>query len=113
MLRLEQLINEYNKDRVYHIKRGFCISDVTLETITCHLLEEAVELQAECILGGTIPQVRKEAADVLIIFLHLLHKCNISFVEVEKEAEVKLSETFTNDMANITAKTPGLTRKSR
>lgn len=96
----------------YHIKRGFSLKDSKLTTASNHLIEEAVELQAE-VLDGDIDSKIEEAADVLLVFLHLLKISKISLNDVIAFAFKKLTRTFTLDKTKIKTSTPGYTRKNR
>jgi phosphoribosyl-ATP pyrophosphohydrolase len=100
-----------------HVKRGYTINEVRDHHITNHLIEEAVELQAACLDDcGTDEQreaVVEEAADVLLLFSHLLLRKGITFGEVMDFAEDKLKKNWTTDPAEVTAVRQGFSRRTR
>lgn len=108
ILRVQQL----HELGAFHVKRGFSLKDAKLTTASNHLIEEAVELQAE-VLDGNYDTKLEEAADVLLVYLHLLHLSKVSFSEVVSFAERKLEKNFTLDRSEIKTKTPGYTRSNR
>ena len=110
---LGSLIQRLHESGAIHKKRGFSLADTTPQLATNHLLEEVVELQAECTLGGTRETIKQEAADVLAIFMHLLYISSITLEEVINECERKLEATFTNNPDEVISKNPGLTRRAR
>ena len=110
---LESLVKQLHEKGAIHKKRGFSLADTTPQLATNHLLEEVVELQGECILGGTKETIKEEAADVMAIFLHLLHVMDISLEEVLETCEQKLRDVFTFDPSEVISKNPGLTRRAR
>ena len=104
--------NLYDKG-AYHIKRGFQLGTGTLATATNHFLEESVELQAEVTCNGTYASIIDKAADVLVVYLHLLYKSGVPLQNVINTATVKLDQNFTLDKSKIKTDTPGFTRRAR
>ena len=103
----------HNVDAI-HVKRGFKLSEATALDASNHMLEEAVELQAEVIAGDGSPEsVVEEAADTLICYLHLLKRMGVKVDDVTDRAYNKLLEVFTCDPKKVTAVKPGKTRKGR
>lgn len=106
----------YDEDAI-HVKRGFRIRHTQLRTITNHLIEEAVELQAAIEDDIGTPEqedaVWEEAADVLLIYMHLLRKRGMGFMQVCRVAMDKLHKNWTTDPAKVTAVNPGFTRRGR
>jgi phosphoribosyl-ATP pyrophosphohydrolase len=101
-----------------HVKRGYCINDSQLCHITNHLLEEAVELQAACLEVHGSPEeqaadVTEEAADVLLLFSHLLLRKGLRFEDVLSKAAEKLRTNWTTDPAEVTAVRKGFSRRTR
>ena len=109
---LIERIKELHTQGAYHIKRGFSLKDSKKTTASNHLIEEAVELQAE-VLDGDVITKTEEAADVLLVYLHLLYISGISFADVRDFAQFKLEKDFTLDKSKILTTTPGYTRKNR
>lgn len=102
----------------YHIKRGFSLKDSTSFTASNHLIEETVELQAEVVCADGCKQFSQtkaleEAADVLLVFLHLLKVSNLNIYTVLKFARDKLKRNFTLDKSKILTNTPGFNRSNR
>lgn len=109
VLKIRELIEKGG----YHVKRGFKLADVPAVVISNHLLEEAVELQAEVIVGDSSLATRQEAADVLLVFLHLLEKTGLPLYLVAETALATLNKEFTLDLANLKTSTPGFSRSAR
>lgn len=112
---IEELIDfiiDLHQHGAIHIKRGFSLRDSSKAIASNHLLEEAVELQAET-MHGTEESITEEASDVLAIWLHLLVHCNISFESVVERCHTKLRQTFTFDESETTTNNPGFTRRNR
>jgi phosphoribosyl-ATP pyrophosphohydrolase len=110
---LDQEIRQLREVNAYHVKRGFRLDDVPLGFITNHLLEEAVEFQAEMLFSRNMDSVKEEAADTLLCFLHALQAGCVSLRDVLDVAGEKLSKTFTTDPEKVLTKTPGFTRRNR
>lgn len=111
--RLEQL---YAEDAI-HVKRGFPIRHSQIRQITNHLIEEVVELQAaiddDIGTPDQLDAVWEEAADVLLVYMHLLRKRGMGFMQVCRVAMDKLKTNWTTDPAQVTAVNPGFTRRGR
>jgi len=104
-----------------HVRRGFCINDATLTTATNHLMEEVVELQAEMLIGDDVNDAIDEAADVLMVYLHVL-ELGARAGKIPREdmlacvcerARLRLNKYWTTDPAQVTATKAGMTRKNR
>lgn len=96
----------------FHKRRGFRLDAADERDATNHLLEEAVELQAECFRGRYQTQIN-EAADLLGVFLHLLWMMGIPLPVVVERCAEKLKENFTLDPSEVETATPGFTRGNR
>ena len=109
---LSKIDSLYEQDAI-HIKRGFKVRSEGSSTVASnHLIEEAVELQAEVLEDnreGTI----EEAGDLLTLFCHLLKRCHIPLQEVVDLAVAKLERVYTTDPSKVTAITSGVTRRGR
>ena len=115
MSKIKQLVNrvrELHEQGAYHKKRGFSLKNTKLSVATNHLIEEAAELQAEILDGSSKNQI-EEAADVLLVYLHLLKISQLEFNDVVKFAADKLEQNFTLNPSEILTTTPGFTRKNR
>lgn len=121
-MKIKKLYNEIYKlhqQGAYHVKRGFSLKDASALTASNHLIEEAVELQAEVTLGNThidiiaYEKAVEEAADVLLVFLHLTVVANLSLYHIIKKAKEKLKQNFTLDKSKIKTNTPGFNRSNR
>lgn len=110
--RLNRRIHELHALGAYHKKRGFSLKEAKLSTASNHLIEEATELQAEMLDGDSATQV-EEAADVLLVYLHLLRISNLTLKDVVKFARQKLERNFTLDKSEVLTDTPGYSRKNR
>lgn len=112
-------IDKLHQQGAYHVKRGFSLKDSTPLTASNHLIEEACELQAEVTTGDTLTDVFayekavEEAADVLLVFLHLVVVANLSIYHVIKTAKQKLKKNFTLDKTEVKTNTPGFNRSNR
>lgn len=113
MKRLIDTIERLYEIDAIHIKRGFRVkTDGNKLVASNHLLEEAVELQAEVMVDNR-EAIVEEAGDLLTLIVHLLKRCDISFDEVIESAVEKCHRIYTTDPKNITAITPGVTRRGR
>jgi phosphoribosyl-ATP pyrophosphohydrolase len=102
----------YELDAI-HIKRGFRLrTEGSVSVASNHLIEEAVELQAE-LLWGKREAIVEEAGDLLTLFCHILKRTDISLDEVVNSALEKAEKSYTADPEKITAITPGVTRRRR
>jgi phosphoribosyl-ATP pyrophosphohydrolase len=110
--RLVAAIERLYEMEAVHIKRGFCITKATPAVASNHMIEEAVELQAAVLFEGRNEQLG-EAADLLMVFLHVLRFTDISIQEVIALAQEKLGKTFTTDPELVTALRDGFTRAAR
>ena len=108
---LDRRIQQMHKAGSIHRRRGFRLSDATPELASNHMLEEAVELQAEVQWGNYQSQI-EEAADLLNVFLHLLWMSGIPLTAVVAAGHQKLTDNFTEDEKFINPKS-GVTRRSR
>ena len=113
MKKLIEYIDELHDTNAIHIKRGFCLQEANPIFATIHMLEEAVELQAEVCCDGPREAVVEEAADTLACYLHLLRILDISAEEVEERAIEKLKSVYTLNPDEVLTSTPGMTRRSR
>lgn len=95
-----------------HKRRGFSLSDVTPMEGTNHLIEEAVEFQAE-IMCKNKERATKEAADALACLLSTLFMADISIHDVIDTCDRDLDANFTNDEAELETDTPGFSRSHR
>lgn len=109
---LTSAIRDMRDNNFRHKRRGFRLRDATPEFLTVHLLEEAVELQAEVIVSKDRAKIVDEAGDVLCVFLHLLIASDISLYEVTDHALRKLKEALVPESASAHTN-PGFTRSSR
>lgn len=107
------LVQELHDNGAIHKKRGFSLHDSTAELSANHMLEEAVELQAEATIARNRDGVVEESADVMATWLHLLIHCDVAFEEVVARCMEKLGDTFTLDEDQILTDTPGFTRRNR
>jgi phosphoribosyl-ATP pyrophosphohydrolase len=112
MKELYDFVEELHKRDAIHIKRGFRLSEASDVVNANHLLEEAVELQAE-VISGNKKAILEESADVLACFLHLLVRQGINIDELCSITKTKLEKVFSFDENDILTSTPGLTRKNR
>lgn len=96
----------------WHKRRGFRLRGMYASVMTNRMLEEAVELQAECMNGTRAGQIR-EAADVLGVLLHLWQAFGISLPEVCEQTLQNLRENFTTNAADIETTNPGPLRSNR
>ena len=110
MQRLIDLIDDLYKLNAYHIRRGFRLKEGSALIASNHLLEEAIELQAE-VIDSDREAIIEEAGDTLAVFCHLLKRTDISLEEVVESALDKVVRSYTTNPAEITAKNPGVTRK--
>lgn len=97
----------------YHRKRGFSLSDSTPTIASTHMLEEAVELQAEVLITGDREAIIEESSDLLATWLHLLLQCDVEFETVVDKCIQKLHSVFTCDINELETSTPGVMRRSR
>lgn len=109
---LDRYIHELDKRGAWHKRRGFRLSDATTQIATNHLLEEAVELQAEMANGNFASQI-KEAGNLLGVFLHLLWMAGIPLERVISSTFKTLDENFTFDESEIVTNQRGFTRATR
>ena len=107
------LVAELRDKNAYHRKRGFQLQDSTSTLISNHLLEEAVELQAEACIEENREGVIDESSDVLATFLHLVLHCKVDFQEVINRCTEKLLKTFVYDPNDLLTDTPGYSRRHR
>ncbi len=88
-----------------HIKRGIRLLDYTIADNTCHLIEEAAEIQAEILPSGfawasstgnynVTKEMYEEIGDTLSVLYHLIVRLGMSLEEVEKAACKKLETVF-------------------
>lgn len=108
-MELIKKLKEMHKGFFYHKKRGFLLGTVTPTMVSCHLLEEAVELQAE-IISDNHEGIVEEAADVYLLLMHLFVTLNLDIKKVETEALQKLEVAFTTKRTKLN---PGFTRRNR
>ena len=106
-------VQELHDRNAYHRKRGFQLQDSTKMLASSHMLEEAVELQAEACIEEDRDGVIEESSDVLATWLHLLLHCEVSFQEVIDRCTEKLLDTFTYDPNDLLTTTPGYSRRHR
>lgn len=111
--KLIALVKELHDKGSYHKKRGFSLRDSTAQLASNHMIEEAVELQAEATITHDRDATIEESADVLATWLHLLLHCEIVFQEVVDRCDSKLREIFTDDPSEIGTTTPGIMRRHR
>lgn len=112
---IKTLIEEIQKVydiNAYHIKRGFKIQDQNLTGTSNHLIEEVVELQG-AILENDKEQSKQEAADVLLVYLHMLRDMGFTLDEIAEVAQLKLWLSFTPDLKKVKTKKPGFSRTNR
>lgn len=107
------LVQKLHDDGAIHKKRGFSLHDSTRELAANHMIEEAVELQAEATISHDRAGIVEESADVLATWLHLLIHCDVPFEEVVSRCMTKLEDTFTMDPDEVITTTPGFTRRNR
>ncbi len=110
-------VKQLYTDRSLHIRRGCRIDEMELPQITNHLLEEAVELQAALLNAESPEAVLDEAADVLIVFMHIIIRTSIlppSFLNrVYRRAIERIDLNWTNTPSKVTATKPGFSRRNR
>ena len=109
-------VEELHQKDAIHVRRGFKLSQATALDASNHLLEEAIELQAEVIQNqefGYTDDMLDEASDVLVCYLHLLRRKCMPLSKVAEHAKEKLQRAFTTDPSKVTAIKPGVTRKGR
>ena len=117
-------VNKLHDADAIHVKRGFRLSEATAADASCHMLEEAVKLQAEVLqesqkhgsqvsMNWRLNGIIEEAADTLICYLHLLRRTDVTINMVAECAIKKLETVFTTDPDKVTAVKPGVTRKAR
>lgn len=111
--RLLAFIQELHDLGAIHRKRGFSLQEATVELAANHLIEEAVELQAEATISHDKAGVIDESADVIAVWLHLIILSDVSFEEVVVRCIEKLGEAFTLDKNEVLTDTPGFTRRNR
>lgn len=107
-MELIELLKKMYKTPHYHRKRSFLLGTATPTMVSCHFLEEAVELQTEVVINNR-EGIEAEAADTLILLLHLFETLNLNFNQVEAKALAKLNTAFTTTRQN----NPGFTRRNR
>jgi phosphoribosyl-ATP pyrophosphohydrolase len=95
-----------------HHRRGYALADATPSVATNHVLEEAVEFQA-AVLHGSRGEAEREAADLLLVYLHALQLANCDISIVIAFAHQKLGDTFTCDPAKVLVDKPTFTRAGR
>jgi phosphoribosyl-ATP pyrophosphohydrolase len=110
---LINLIRYLIDENAIHKKRGFSLQESTLELAANHLIEEAVELQAEATISRNRDGIVEESADVLATWLHLLLLCGVSFDEVVDKCAKKLNQEFTFSKNEVLTDMPGFTRRNR
>jgi len=110
---LVDLIDKLHEQDAYHIKRGFPLSEATPLIASNHLLEEAMEIQAEIIDGSGKDLITEEAGDLLAVFCHLLKMSGISLDEVAGAAMSKLNTVYTTNPDEVTATISVVTRRGR
>ena len=106
-MELIKKLKEMYKTPHYHKRRGFLLGTATSTMVSCHLLEEVVELQAEVIVNNR-KGIEEEAADTLVLLLHLFETLNLNIDQVETRALTKLKTTFTTKKQE-----GGFTRRDR
>jgi phosphoribosyl-ATP pyrophosphohydrolase len=89
-----QLSKELKEGGAYHIRRGFQLSDCDEREISNHLIEEAVELQAEMFRGTRETQL-EEASDLICVLSHAIEFCGFTVEELMQKAKEKLDANFT------------------
>lgn len=113
LARVRRLYTEHST----HVRRGFSIEDMGLPQVTNHLLEEAVELQAALLNEEGPDAILDEAADVLIVLMHLMIKSSTLshefFGRVCHRAHERIDLNWTNDPTQVTATKPGFSRRNR
>jgi len=112
MQKLIDLVDLLYEHNAYHVKRGFRINESSPLIASNHLLEEAVELQAE-VIEADREAIIEESGDLLALFCHLIKQTDITLEEVVDSAVNKLNKAYTTNPAEVTAATPGVTRRSR
>jgi phosphoribosyl-ATP pyrophosphohydrolase len=110
---LVKFVKELHYRNAIHKKRGFRLQDSTKLMASSHMLEEAVELQAEACIENHHDGIVEESADVLATWLHLLLHCEVEMQEVIDKCVEKLLDIFTYDEAEILTGTPGYSRRHR
>ncbi|MCK9569390.1 hypothetical protein M0R72_10670 [Candidatus Pacearchaeota archaeon] len=107
---LFELVRSLHLDNAKHVRRKRRLCDYSVAQCTNHLLEEAVEVQAEILASG-IPyvhrcsswsaeklsnknQIVEEMGDALAVMYHLMIRLELSLESVEERAVLKLRETF-------------------
>lgn len=92
-----------------HRKKGFFITQLQPPVQSNHLIEEVVELQAE-VLGpfydGRRAALLREAADTVVVLLHLLIQCGIDCEELLPACLKSLSDHWEPGLARPKAKPP-------
>jgi phosphoribosyl-ATP pyrophosphohydrolase len=109
---LDLKIRALHKAGAYHRKRGFRLNEAEPVLASNHVIEEAVELQAECVYGTYHSQL-DEAADLLCVWLHLLWLSGVPLSVVLERASQKLDQNFTLNPDEVETKTPGRLRSNR
>lgn len=102
MSELFKLVQRLHKANAFHIKRGRRILSYSVADNSNHLLEEAVEVQAEVLahpdsgctsIRGT-DKALEELGDTLGVLYHLMIRLGFSLDEVEAVTMKKYSEIF-------------------
>lgn len=110
-------VKQLYADHSFHVRRGFSIDEMELSQITNHLLEEAVELQAALLNDEGPEAILDEAADVLIVFMHIMVKSSTlshAFLDrVYRRAIERIDRNWTNNPAKVTATKAGFSRRNR
>lgn len=110
---LIQLVSDLYENNAIHVKRGFRLRTEGSNLVASnHLIEEAVELQAELIAENREATV-EEAGDLLTLMCHILKRNNISIEEIAASAVEKVARSYTLNPEEVTAITPGVTRRGR
>jgi len=115
---IQQRIKQLKRNNAVHVKRGYCINDISVELQSNHLLEEVVELQAEILANHhernpNAEKIVKEACHVYACFIHLMVRLGIDFRQLEEVTDEMLSANWTTNPEEVTAKEPGFTRAGR
>jgi len=112
MKELYEYVEWLHKVDAYHRKRGFRLSEASDTICTNHLIEEAVELQAE-VLNDDDAGIVNECSDLMACVIHLLVSRNISIDDVQHAALKKLGSVFTTDKDEVLTSKPGFARSNR
>lgn len=109
---LQDKIDELYRTEAMHIRRGFKITDIDMQGVAVHLIEEAAELLDATLLSGNSDKIEEEeeAGDLLGTYLHLLRKARLTMDDVISNAGAKMGRYWTTDPGKVTATTAGIGR---